>query len=340
MSIKLGSLVVGMATYVPGLRSLTGRKTGGTVSARYCYSVWLRHLSMLHASALPTKFETAVELGPGDSLGIGLAAILSGAERYLAVDAIRYADNSLNLQIFEELIALFRAQAPIPDDAEFPLVQPSLPSYAFPADVLTSARLDAALSPKRLDLIRACISNPPRTARAEAPVCYIVPWEPGVIRDASVDLVLSQSVLEYPCDLAGIYSEMRRWLKPGGVMSHEIDFKSMGLTTEWNGHWSCSDAVWRLAAGRRRNRLNREPHSTHIALVEKMGCRIVRDERIIRPSGITRAQLAPRFHFLVDDDLTTSSALIQAVKPFQAAHAESRSDYPTTTANRPDETSR
>jgi SAM-dependent methyltransferase len=340
MSIKLGSLVVGMATYVPGLRSLTGRKTGGTVSARYCYSVWLRHLSMLHASALPTKFETAVELGPGDSLGIGLAAILSGAERYLAVDAIRYADNSLNLQIFEELIALFRAQVPIPDDAEFPLVQPSLPSYAFPADVLTSARLDAALSPKRLDLIRACISNPPRTARAEAPVCYIVPWEPGVIRDASVDLVLSQSVLEYPCDLAGIYSEMRRWLKPGGVMSHEIDFKSMGLTTEWNGHWSCSDAVWRLAAGRRRNRLNREPHSTHIALVEKMGCRIVRDERIIRPSGITRAQLAPRFHFLVDDDLTTSSALIQAVKPVQAAHAESRSDYPSTTGIWPDVTSR
>jgi hypothetical protein len=295
---------------------------------------------MLHASALPTKFETAVELGPGDSLGIGLAAILSGAERYLAVDAIRYADNSLNLQIFEELIALFRAQAPIPDDAEFPRVQPSLPSYAFPADVLTSARLDAALSPKRLDLIRACISNPPRTARAEAPVCYIVPWEPGVIRDASVDLVLSQSVLEYPCDLAGIYSEMRRWLKPGGVMSHEIDFKSMGLTTEWNGHWSCSDAVWRLAAGRRRNRLNREPHSTHIALVEKMGCRIVRDERIIRPSGITRAQLAPRFHFLVDDDLTTSSALIQAVKPVQAAHAESRSDYPSTTGIWPDVTSR
>jgi hypothetical protein len=45
-----------------------------------------------------------------------------------------------------------------------------------------------------------------------------------------------------------------------------------------------------------------------------MGCRIVRDERIIRPSGITRAQLAPRFRYLTDEDLITSSALIQAVK--------------------------
>jgi hypothetical protein len=314
MSIKLNSLVVGMATYVPGLRHLTGRNTGGTVSARYCYSVWLRHLSMLHGSALPTMFETTAELGPGDSLGIGLAAMLSGTERYLAVDAVRYADISLNLQIFEELIALFRAHAPIPDDAEFPLVRPSLPSYAFPSDILTSARMDAALDPKRLELIRTFISNPATTARADAPLCYLAPWEPGVIRQATVDLVLSQSVLEYPRDLAGTYAEMCRWLKTGGVMSHEIDFKSIGMTTEWNGHWACSDAVWRLASGRRRHRINREPHSTHIALIKQMGCRIVRDERIIRPSGITHAHLAPRFRGLTDEDLVTSSALIQAVK--------------------------
>jgi hypothetical protein len=115
---------------------------------------------------------------------------------------------------------------------------------------------------------------------------------------------------------------MCRWLKTGGVMSHEIDFKSIGMPTEWNGHWACSDAVWRLATGRRRHRINREPHSTHIALIKKVGCRIVRDERIIRPSGITRAQLAPRFHHLIDEDLITSSALIQAVKPASAAHVE------------------
>jgi hypothetical protein len=92
MSIKPRSLVIGAATYVPGLRRLTGRTTGGTVSARYCYSVWLRHLCMLHRHGLPTQFETVVELGPGDSLGVGLAALLTGAERYIALDALRYDD--------------------------------------------------------------------------------------------------------------------------------------------------------------------------------------------------------------------------------------------------------
>src|SRR5262249_48006693 len=110
-----------MATFVPGLGHMTGRMTGGTVSARYCYSVWLRHLSMLHRSALPTSFGTLVELGPGDSIGIGLAALLSGAEHYVALDVTRYAAAALNLQIFEELVGLFREQAPIPDETEYPL---------------------------------------------------------------------------------------------------------------------------------------------------------------------------------------------------------------------------
>ena len=314
MSVKTRSLIVGIATYIPGFRSLTGRKTGGTVSARYCYAVWLRHLSLLHRHGLPTNFETVAELGPGDSLGVGLAALLSGAERYVALDAVRYADSASNLQILEDLIALFRNRAPIPDYVEFPLVQPPLSSYAFPAEFLTSTRLEAALNPDRLDVIRAAVANPGTSLHDGGPVCYIAPWKPGVIENGTVELVLSQTVLEFPHDLAGMYAEMCRWLKPGGIMSHEIDFKSLGITVEWNGHWSCSDALWRLAAGRRRHRLNREPHSTHIALLQKMGCRVVCDERTVQPSGVTRAQLAPRFRHLTDEDLTTSSALIQAVK--------------------------
>ena len=314
MSVKARSLIVGMATYIPGLRGLTGRRTGGTVSARYCYSVWLRHLSILQRSGLPTTFKTMVELGPGDSLGIGLAALLSGVERYIALDVVQYASDAQNLRIFEELIALFKDRAPIPDDAEFPLVRPLLPSYAFPAELLTSARLDVALHPARLELVRRGITNPAPRPRGGGPVCYIAPWRPGVIESGAVDLVLSQTVLEYPPDLAGMYSEMCRWLEPGGIMSHEIDFKSIGMTVEWNGHWSCSDTLWRLAAGRRRHRLNREPHSTHVALMQRMNCRVVCDERTVQPSAITRAQLAPRFRHLTDEDLTTSSALIQAVK--------------------------
>jgi SAM-dependent methyltransferase len=314
MQLKTRALVIGMATYVPGLQNLTGRKTGGTVSARYCYSVWMRHLMMLRRSGLPTMFESVVELGPGDTLGIGLAALLSGSERYIALDVVPYAEPAANLQVFEELVSLFRDRAPIPDENEFPPVRPLLPSYAFPDDVFTPQRLSIFLNPDRLNAIRATVESPSPTPNEDARISYVVPWRPGMIEGASIDLVYSQSVLEYPRDLAALYAEMCRWLKPGGIMSHEIDFKSIGLTEDWNGHWTCSDALWQIATGRRRWSINRAPHSAHIEMLENLGCRVVCDERTNRPSGITRVQLAPRFRKLTDDDLTTSSALIQAVK--------------------------
>jgi hypothetical protein len=259
-------------------------------------------------------FETVAELGPGDSLGVGLAALLSGARRYVALDAIRYAENARNLQILEELIALFQNRSLIPDQAEFPRVQPPLSSYAFPADFLTSERLETALNPVRLDMIRASVANPGANLRDPKPICYSAPWKVGMIENDAIDLVYSQGVLQYVRDLSNVYTEMTAWLKKGGIMSHEIAFQSIGLTAEWNGHWACSDAVWRLVGGRRRHVTNREPHSTHIALLQRAGCQIITDERIVRRSGISRAQLAPRFRQLTDEDLTTSSALIQAVK--------------------------
>ena len=79
--------LAGLATYVPGYEYL--EPTGGTSSARYCYSVWLRHLVMAYDSGLLQRPPaTVAELGPGDSIGIGLAALLSGARKYHALDVV------------------------------------------------------------------------------------------------------------------------------------------------------------------------------------------------------------------------------------------------------------
>jgi len=40
MPIK--SLIRGVITFLPGLHDWRSKGTGGTNSARYCYSVWLR----------------------------------------------------------------------------------------------------------------------------------------------------------------------------------------------------------------------------------------------------------------------------------------------------------
>src|SRR5450631_2613031 len=96
-------------TAIPPVKRRIGNRaigTGGTISGRYCYSVWLWHLVYAANSGLQTRPRVVAELGPDDSLGTGIAALLSGAEQYFALDAVSHANAEHNLGILDELVAL------------------------------------------------------------------------------------------------------------------------------------------------------------------------------------------------------------------------------------------
>jgi len=290
--------------------------TGGTVSARYCYAVWMRHLVMAARHGLPTRPECVAELGPGDSLGIGLAALLSGTERYRAFDLVRYAAVERNLRVFEELVGLFERRAPIPDRDEFPDVKPYLESYEFPARILDDTRLGAALESARLRRIEHAVRAVGQSSESGAEtIVYVVPWDdPRQLEPESVDLIISQAVLEHVDDLPSCYRALHRWLRRGGGMSHQIDFKCHGTARRWDGHWAYSDLAWRLMRGRKPYLINREPHSTHIRLMEQAGFEIACDVTVRDVPTLPRERLAPRFRRITDDDRTTSGAFVQAIK--------------------------
>jgi Methyltransferase domain len=304
------------ATRLPPIRRVMRRhhhKTGGSTDARYCYSVWLRHLVSAANNGLNSAPQIVSELGPGDSLGMGLAAVLSGAERYYAFDVVAHASAERNMAVLDELIHLFQARTPIPDASEYPKISPTLNDYRFPDYVLTDERLNAALSPERIqrlkDSLRIC-------NRSTSMVQYRAPWstQEAVERDA-LDMVFSQATLEHVDQLQEVYEAMYLWLKPGGYMSHEIDFKSHGLAKQWNGHWAYSRPMWALVRGKDQWLINREPYSTHRKLAEHCGFRIVNEQLKKRQSQLRKHDLAPEFRGLTDDDLTTSSAFLQAIKP-------------------------
>ena len=291
-------------------------QTGGTDCARYCYSVWLRHLVMAHRSGLPTHPAVVAELGPGDSLGIGLAALLSGTSTYYGLDVVKFTNATRNLDVFEELLMLFSKRAPIPDDSEFPRCRPYLKSYEFPNHILNDARLKISLQRQRVDSIRAILQGTGVQAENQSCIFYFAPWDDvATLKENSIDMVYSQAVLEHIDDLEHTYKTLYKWLKPGGCMSHQIDFKCHDIVPEWNGHWTFSDLTWKVMRGRRPYFLNRQPHSRHIDLLQANGFMVAGDIRIETTSDIFRRHLAKRFHCLTDLDLHTSSALIQAVKP-------------------------
>jgi hypothetical protein len=308
--MRATQLAVGIASFIPGFNQLYRRDTGGTCSARYCYSVWLRHLVLASESGLSSLPTVVAELGPGDSLGTGLAALLSGVERYYAFDVVKFAGNERNLSIFDELVQLFSSRAPIPDDAEFPLIRPRIRSYAFPQQILTNDRLGLALAPERVSRLRHAVMN---TEDASSEVRYAAPWfDSSAIERNTIDMIFSQAVLEHVDELDGTYKAMREWLKATGIMTHTIDFKSHGLAPVWNGHWSYSDVIWKLLRGKRPYLINREPHSTHLRKLEAAGFRVRLDERYGSSGGIGRDLVAPRFEHLTDGDLATSESFIVA----------------------------
>jgi len=313
IQVRPTALLAGMVSRVPVLRRLVSRSTGGTLSARYCYCVWLRHLVMAHRAGLPGgRLEWVAELGPGDSLGMGLAALLSGAQNYYAFDVKAYAPAERNQAVLEELIDLFSRREPIPGEDEFPGVWPRLSDYAFPRELLTEELLYRSLEPRRLAAVRAALGPPAGAGGIQ--IRYVVPWDTDSrVEAGSVDMVFSQAVMEHVDDPQAAYAAMYRWLRPGGFISHQIDLRSHGTTRDWNGHWTLSDPFWRLVRGKRTYSINRLPRSAHIQAIEQAGFELVGD--VIRQGpALARKYLAPRFRELEDDDLRSSGVFLQAQK--------------------------
>jgi hypothetical protein len=317
MQIKLRCLLKGLISYVPYAAKFAIPKTGGTNSARYCYSVWLRHLVLARVNGFSGPIKAMAELGPGDSLGVGLAAMLSGVDRYYALDCKPFASTHQNIQMLDELLQLFSSKADIPGDDEFPLVNPKLTDYRFPG-WLSELQVAEFLDERRVAAIRRALEAGCNgvIAAPEVPIAmkYVAPWNNcSEIPAGSIDMVISQAVMEHVDDVPSTYKLSAMWLRPGGLMSHAIDFKSHGFASDWNGHWTIPGSVWTLLRANRPFAINRLPHSRHVSEIVGNGCQILFDQ-VNRGATISQTQLAREFRGLSSDDLTASEAVVQATK--------------------------
>mgnify|MGYP006309256093 CR=1 FL=1 len=79
---KYRAFLRGVLGYIPGILDLLkDRRETVSINARYCYSVWLRHLVLANQNTQFNIPKIVAEIGPGASLGVGLAALISGVEK-------------------------------------------------------------------------------------------------------------------------------------------------------------------------------------------------------------------------------------------------------------------
>jgi len=306
--------IKGLLTFVPGIRKfLPEIGTGGTDSSSYCYGVWLKHLTLLWANGMREIPDTLAELGPGDSLGIGLSAMLCGTNNYYALDIVRHSNPETNLRILDELVELFKSRAPRPTKG-WPDYDHHLSDNLFPDHILSNRLLEESLSANRIATIRNILESQSEKSNGMT-IKYMVPWSDSrVIEKDSVDVILSHSVLEHVPDLESTYRALYEWLRPGGRMTHQIDFTSHGLSSEWNGYRAYPEFLWKIVMGKRTFLINRQPHSVHIDLMTKNRFNLECEFKNHLSTGITRSKLSNYWKSITDDDLTCSSAFIQAIK--------------------------
>lgn len=310
------SWLFGFATYVPLIYPAIEKKTRKSLPSRAYYSCWLRHLVKAYENGFSTNPATVAEIGSGGYFGIGIAALLSGANNYFTLEVQEPENPKRNLKIFDDLVILFKNRENIPDDTEFPGIIPHLKSYDFPHHILTDERLAESLKKERLKKIRHFLSSIRNITSSSNNqyVSYISPWTETSLKPKSIDMILSQSVLEHVDNLDYAYRAMHNWLKPNGFLSHAISFDSHLTSKYWNGHWAFSDFKWKLMTGNHKWFMNRQPFSKHVNLLDKYNFEIVDCFIKKRKDGIQMKKLSSTFKKMSNADFVTHSAFFQARK--------------------------
>jgi len=310
--MEIMPIIKGLVSLIPGNQLLKKSKQGigSTDSALYCYSVWIKHLTMLWENDLKEMPSSLGEIGPGGSLGVGLAAMLSGVDHYYALDVEKYSNSEKNLKLLSDLVDLFKKRTSR-EPGGWPDITDYLDENMFPSHILTDELLLRTLSDERIDKIREAIIQS-GSNDSDLTITHIAPWSDSlVIEKDSIGLIISHSVMEHINDIEMSYKAMATWLKPGGYMSHQIDLSAHSLTKKWNGHRQYSDFIWKVIVGKKPYLINREPCSVHLNLLKENGfvelCQMKRCDK----NGIEQSLLSPRWKNISEDDLECRGLFVQ-----------------------------
>lgn len=279
--VKARKLIRSLISYIPGLEKVI-RKSGtdGSNQAEYCFNIWRYHQSQILKHSNGIHNAVVGELGPGDSLGVGICAIFDGAKRYYGLDAIRHASQSVNDCVLSDLALNYREKF-------------------FHFSNLKKEQIRQELAGE----------NPPKL------INYYAPWldESSNIY-SQFDLVLTNAVLEHILDIDMTYQRVFSMLKNGGLFSNVIDYGAHEFSNRWFDHLSYGPIMWKFLLHVRLYPISRYSHSQHLIAMKAAGFKIIYEERRMSAKleiDKIDKRLSPFFN---DDDLATRSGYILAKK--------------------------
>lgn len=261
------ALVKGLLTFIPGATSIIDKKKAKSrhscSQAEFCYVLWLSILRKFEENGIQPKLDAVGEIGTGGSLGVGICALLTGSQKFYALELGQSFDKNLNLKILNDLVILFRNNSRISD--KFSQLNIKVNNLDFPKHLVRPGFLNS-------DLISEIKSEIESGFITEKRISIVKNWESQM--SINLDFILSRAVMEHVTNPDAVYNAAANCLRLGSFMFHDIEFHSHGLTKKNDGHYNIHPLLWKIIVGKRSFLLNSWKLSDHEKAIKQNGFEI------------------------------------------------------------------
>jgi len=257
------AVVKGLSTYIPGyekLQYLKKKKSRhSTSNAMFCYTFWLGLLRYLHSNQAKVALDVVGELGTAGSLGLGLCALLTGAKKYYALEIETLYDVQRNLALLDELIDLFKANAPLSTD--YSQINLPITDYTFPTQHIKPKYLDE-------EYVKCLRNELQRLPCGKTEHIFINNYW-NKLASPQFGFIFSRAVMEHVKMPVSVYRGIYSILLPDAYMLHDIELHSHGVTKHINGHLQIPKLLWKIIEGKRKYYLNRFTSDDHLDAIQQ-----------------------------------------------------------------------
>jgi hypothetical protein len=281
--LLIKSAIKGFITFIPGVSVLIKkgrpkiRHSGA--DAEFCYSYWLRMLVFLSENGNGNSFKEVGEIGNGGSLGIGFCALLTGCDKYYALETEELFEKEHNLKILDEIIFLFRNETAITQ--KFRQQNITINNFDYPRDLIDPVFMnESRISEIRNDIIESF--------RDSKRIKIIYEWEKQP--PLNLHFIFSRAVMEHVFNPEEVYRAIRLHLVAGSLMLHDIEFHSHGITKKIDGHFLISSLLWKIIFGRRTYYINRWNLDEHCESIIDSGFELLKKNEVFHPETNTKEE--------------------------------------------------
>lgn len=227
-------------------------------NALFCYSYWLGLLQLFDDVGINADTSRVCEVGAGGSIGVGICALLTGSKEYYALEIENLYNVKTNLRLFDEIVELLLAETPLSTD--FGQINFPIRSSNFPYSLIKPAYLDTYY----VQYLRQCVAK--ASFQTGEIVHLIHDWENSQINN--IGFFFSRAVMEHVNKPESVYKSIARFLTFDGIMLHDIELHSHGITNDRFGHMKLEGHIWKLIRGRRKYLLNKYSYARHLTCIE------------------------------------------------------------------------